>query len=113
MDYYREFRKETLNVEKTWGLLKTYEGFQHLYLKFMKNTGLACRVLKKFDIYRKNKSRKKITLETIETIIEDNQIETINTIRKELKPVYSLKIKCKIQMQSWILDLVGIIDEGM
>ena len=72
MDYYREWRQETLNVGKIWELFKTHEGYCHMYLKFMKNTRLACRVSKHFDMYRKNKSRKEITLETIEIIIEDD-----------------------------------------
>ena len=78
-------------------------------LKNIKDSSI-CRVFKNFGTYRKNKSSDKIAIETIETIVENDHIETVNTIRREPKPVYSLKIKCKIQMQSWALELVGLPD---
>ena len=47
MDYYGELEKETLNVKETWELFRAYARFQHMYIKFMKRTRLACRVFKK------------------------------------------------------------------
>ena len=93
MDYYRELKKEMLNVEETWELFRLYVGFQHMYIKFMKRTRLACRVFKKLHMNKENKISTEIPVETIVTIIEEDQIETISTIKREPKQVYSLKIK--------------------
>ena len=80
----------------------------------MKRTRLACRVFKKLHMIKENKTSKIIPIETVETIIEENQIEIMNAIRKKPKPkpVYSLKIKCIIQIQNWALALIGLIDTG-
>ena len=32
MDYYREFKKEESDVDKTWKLFEKHEGFQQIYL---------------------------------------------------------------------------------
>ena len=50
MDYYKELKKEMLNTDTTWELFQPYEGFQHMYLKFMRKTRLACRVFKKLHM---------------------------------------------------------------
>ena len=48
-----------------------------------------CGVFKKLKAYKK----KAPEIEAAETIVEpDNRIEVINTIRKELRPIYSLKL---------------------
>ena len=59
-----------------------------------------------------NKINKETPIETVETIIEEDQIETLSTLRREPKQVYSLKIKCKIQIQNWALEIIGLIDIG-
>ena len=94
MDSYGEFKKEVLKVDSMWELFKPYEGFQKLYIKFMYQTRLICRVLKKLRIYK----RKTIPLvKAVETILEPNErIEVINTIRKYLRLIHSIKIKCKL-----------------
>ena len=70
---------------------------------------LLCRVLKKLKAYK----RKALEIEAVETIVEpNNRIEVLNTIRKELRPIYSLKVKCKFQIQYRVLDIVGLIDIG-
>ena len=78
MDYYREFKKEVLDVDRTWELFKKQEGFQCIYSKFMTRTRLVCRVLKKLHTYKRNRE----TIEVIETIIEDDQLEIVNTIKR-------------------------------
>ena len=58
---------------------------------------------------------KKHQLEAVEIIPEDlpkNNIQTINTISTCSKPIYSLKIKCKIQINDWTLNLLELIDIG-
>ena len=112
MDYYGELKKEMLNIEETWELFRLYVGFQHMYIKFMKRTRLACRVFKKFHLNKENKISKETPIETVETIIEEDQIETISTLRREPKLVYSLKRKCKIQIQNWALEIIGLINTG-
>ena len=70
---------------------------------------LLCRVLKKLKAYK----RKALEIEAAKTIVEpDNRIEVVNTIRKELRPIYNLKFKCKFQIQYWVLDIVELIDIG-
>ena len=64
-----------------------------MYIKFMKRTRLACRVFKKLHMNKENKLSKEALIEIVETIIEEDQIETISTLRREPKQVYSLKIK--------------------
>ena len=61
----------------------------------MYRTRLTCRVLKKLKTYKKVVP----VIEVVETIIEEDRIEVVNTIKKESKQVYSLKIRCKIQIQ--------------
>ena len=51
-------------------------------------------------------------VETVKTIIEEDRVEVVNTIKKELKPVYSIKFRCKIQIQNWAFDVIGLIDTG-
>ena len=48
----------------------------------------------------------------METIIEDDQLEIVNTIKRQPKLPYSLKVKCKIQIQNWALKIIGLIDTG-
>ena len=109
MDAYRELKKEIIYFPTTWELLKPYRGFPRLYLKLMYRIRLIYRVFKKLKAYK----RKALKMEAIETIVEpDNRIEVLNTIRKELRLISSLKIKCKFQIQYWVLDIVGLIDTG-
>ena len=109
MDVYRDLKKEIILFPATWELLKPYKGFPRLYLKFMYRIKLLCRVLKKLKTYK----RKAPEMEAVETIVEsDNRIEVVNTIRKELRPIYSLKIKCKFQIHDWALDIVELTDIG-
>ena len=109
MDAYWELKKEIIHFPTTTELLKPYRGFPRLYLKFMYRTRLLCRVLKKLKAYK----RKAPEIEAVETIVEPyNRIEVVNTIRKELRPIYSIKIKCKFQIEYWVLDIVGLIDIG-
>ena len=57
---------------------------------------LLYRVLRKLKVYK----RKVPEIEAVETIVEpDNRIEVVNTISSELRPIYSIKIKCKFQIQ--------------
>ena len=99
-----------IKVDETWELFRSYVGFQHMYNKFLKRTRLACRVFKRLPMNKDNKKNKETPIETVETIIEEDQIETISTLRREPKLVYSLKIKCKIQIQNWALEIIGLID---
>ena len=78
----------------------------------MKRTRLACRVFKRLHMNKENKISKETPIETVETIIEEYQIETISTLKREPKQVYSFKIKCKIQIQKWALEIIGLIDTG-
>ena len=96
MDSYKAFKKKVLNVESTWKLFESFKGFQQLYIRYMYRTRLICRVTKKLRTYK----RKTIPLvETIETIFEsDKRIEVINIIGKSIRPIYSLKIKYKIEI---------------
>ena len=112
MDYYRKLKTEMINIDETWDLFKSYGGFQYLYIKFMKRTRLVCRVFKRLHMNKDNNINKETPIETVETIIEENHIETISTLRREPKQVYSLNIKCKIQIQNWALQIVGLIDTG-
>ena len=100
MDYYKKLKTKMIKVDETWKSFKSYKGFQQMYIKFMKRTRLACRVFKKLHMNKGNKITKETPIETIETIIEEDQIETISTLRREPKQVYNLKIKCKIQIQN-------------
>ena len=76
----------------------------------MYRTRLIYRVLKKLRAYKRKTTP---LVETVETILElDNGIEVINTIGKNIRPIYSLKIKCKIQINDWALNVVGLIDDG-
>ena len=74
----------------------------------MYRTRLICRVIKKLRTYK----RKTIPLvETIETIFEsDKRIEAINIIGKNIRPIYSLKIKYKIEINDQALNILGLID---
>ena len=110
MDYYKKLKTEMLNVDEIWELFRSYKGFQQMYIKFMKRTRLTCRVFKKLHMNKGNKITKETPIETIETVVEEDQIETISTHRREPKQVYSLKIKCKIQIQNWALEIIGLID---
>ena len=83
-----------------------------MYIKFMKRTRLACRVFKWLHMNKENKLSKETPMETVETIIEEDQIEMLSTLRREPKQVYSLKIQCKIQIQNWALEIIGLIDTG-
>ena len=78
----------------------------------MRKTRLACSVFKKLHINKENKSNEEILIETIEIIIEEDQIKTISINMKEPKQVYSLKIKRKVQIERWALELIGLIDTG-
>ena len=106
MDYYREFKKEVSNIDRTWKLSEKHEGFQHIYFKFMNRTRLTYRVLKKLHKYKRNRE----IIEAIETIIEDVQLEIVRTIKRQLNLPYSLKVKCKIQIQNWALEIIRLID---
>ena len=107
MDYHREFKKEVVDVARTCELFNSHKTFQILYIKFTYRTRLTYRVLKKLRTYKKVP-----IIEAVETIIEEDRIEVVNTIKKELKPVYSIKIRCKIQIHDWALDIIGFIDTG-
>ena len=96
MDYYREFKKDVAKVARSWELFNSWKTFQNLYIKFMYRTRLTCRVLKKLKTYKRV-----LIVEAVETIIEEDRIEIVSTLKKELKPVYSIKIKYKIQIQNW------------
>ena len=96
MDNYRAFKKEVAMVEESWKMSEGFEGFWNFYVRSLYRKRLSYRVLTKFRIYKRQAT---LILEAIETIIEpENSIETINTIRKNPKPLYSLKIKCKFQI---------------
>ena len=99
-----------LNADETWGSFRSYKGFHQMYIKFMKRTRLTCRVFKKLHMNKQNKKTKETPIETIETVVEEDQIETISTLRREPRQVYSLKLKCKIQIQNWALEIIGLID---
>ena len=43
-------------------------------------------------------------------IIEDDQLEIVNTIKRQPKLPYSLKVKCKIQIQNLAFKIMGLID---
>ena len=95
---YREFRKEVIESAAKWELFKPYKGFTKLYLKFMHRTRLSCKVLKTLRAYK----REVPIIEVVETIIEpepDNRIKVVNTMQKDQSPIYSLKFKCKFQIQ--------------
>ena len=110
MDNYRTFRTEALDVERTWSLTETFignDGFRKFYTKNLFKIKLACRVLHKLRTYKRPQ------VEAIEIRPEDLpelNIQRLNTINTCLKPVYSLKIKCKIQINDWTLDTLGLID---
>ena len=71
----------------------------------MYRTRLSCRVLKKLRAYKRDVPM----IEAVESTIEpDNRIEVVNTIKKEPKPIYSIKI----QIQEWILDITELINTG-
>ena len=98
MDSYKAFKTEALNIERTWQLCAAFEnceGFRKIYIKKLLKIRLACRVLHKMRTYKKHQ------LEAVEIIPEDlpkNNIQTINTISTYPKPIFSLKIKRKIQI---------------
>ena len=52
-----------------------------MYIKFMKRTRLACRAFKKLHMNKENKLSKETPVETVETISEEDQIETIRHLR--------------------------------
>ena len=55
----------------------------------MYRTRLSCRVSKKLRTYKRDAPMMK----TVETTIElDNRIDEVNTIKKEPKPIYSIKL---------------------
>ena len=110
MDSYKGFKKEVLNVESTWKLFESYKCFKQLYIRYMYRTRLICRVTKKLRTYKRKTTP---LVETIKTILEPNKrIEVINIIGKNIRPIYSLKIKCKIEINDWALNIVGLIDTG-
>ena len=112
MDSYRAFKTEALDIERMWRITDTFigcDGFRKFYTRNLFKIPLACRVLHKLRTYKKPQ------LEAIEIIPEDlpiSDIQTINTISTCSKLIYSLKIKCKIQINDWTLDLLGLIDTG-
>ena len=108
MDYYRKLKIKMINVDETWKLFRSYKAFQYMYIKSMKRIRLACRLFKRLHMNKDNKINKETPIETVETIIEEDQIETLSTLRREPKQVYSLKIQCKIQIQNWALEIIGL-----
>ena len=106
MDSYKAFKAEALDVERIWQITSVFEGcngFRKIYIKKLIRIRLACRVLTKLSTYRKSQ------LEAIKIIPEDlpeNNIHTINTIGTSLKPNFSLKIQCKIQISDWTLKVL-------
>ena len=116
MDSYRVFKREVLEVEKVRKIAKGFKGFKNFYIRTLYKIKLACRVFHKFRTYKRSTTSilEEIETEAIETIVEqlENSIETINTIRENPRPVYSLKIKCKLQIKDWALDILGLIDTG-
>ena len=60
----------------------------------------------------KLKTYKKPQVEAIEIIPDELFIQSLNTISTHPKPILSLKIKCKIQISEWALDILGLIDTG-
>ena len=57
----------------------------------------------------KLKSYKKPQIDAIEIIPDDFVINNIST---RPKPLFSLKIKCKLQINDWTIDILGLIDTG-
>ena len=112
MDSYRAFRTEALDIERVWCLTDTFigrDGFRKFYTKSLFKIRLACRILHKLKTYKKPQ------LEAIEIIPKDlpeSDIQTINTISTYSKPIYSLKIKYKIQINDWTSDLLRLINTG-
>ena len=120
MDSYKAFRIEVLDVKKVWQAIDKFigcDGFRKFCTKKLYKLRLACLVLHKLKTYKKSQTTTLIKTKTyaIETIVveslEDN-IETLNTINAYPKPIYSLKIKCKIQINDWTLDILRLIDTG-
>ena len=106
MDDYRAFRIEVVDIDHTWQLFTPFryaENYKQIYLKKIRRLRLACRVLHKFKIYRRP------LVEAIEIIPDDPLINNVNT---RPKPLFSLKIKCKLQINNWTLDILGLIDTG-
>ena len=69
---------------------------------------LLCRVLRKLRTYKRKTT---LLVEAVKTILEpDEGIEVINTIGKNIRPIYNLKINCKIQINDWALNVVGLIN---
>ena len=60
----------------------------------------------------KLKTYKKPQVEAIGIIPDELSIQSINTINTHPKPIFSLKIKCKIQISESTLDILGLIDTG-
>ena len=116
MDSYKAFRKEVLDIETVWQAVEGYERFKKFYIKALYKVRLACWVLHKFRTYKKPTTPilTEVETEAIETIVDplENGIETINTISTNPRPIYSLKIKCKIQINNWTLDTLGLKDTG-
>ena len=112
MDSYKAFRTEIADIENTWQLFTPFqycEDYKQIHLKKIRRIRLACRVIHKFRTYKQPR------LEAIEIIPEelpDTNTQTINTINTYPKPIFSLKIKCKIQINDWTLDILGLIDTG-
>ena len=117
MDSYRAFKTEVADVENTWQLFAPFkycEEYKQIYLRKIRRIRLACRVLHKLRTY------KKPIIEAIEIIPNENILEespetttqTISTISTYPKRLFSLKIKCKIQINDWTLDILGLINTG-
>ena len=82
---------------------KYAENYKQIYLRKIRRLRLACRVIHKFKTYKKSQ------IEAIEIISDDYLINTVNT---RPKPLFSLKIKCKLQINDWTLNILGLIDTG-
>ena len=112
MDSCKAFKTEVADIESTWQLFIPFQycqDYKNIYLRKIRRIRLSCRVIHKLRTY------KKPILEAIEIISEGlshNTIQIINTINTYQKPIFSLKIKCKIQINDWTLDLLGLIDTG-
>ena len=98
MDSYKAFRIEVADIENIWQLFTPFkygEYNKQIYLRKIRRLRLACWVIHKLKTYKKPQ------VEAVEIIPDEDNIQTINTISTHSKPIFSLKIKCKIQINDW------------
>lgn len=112
MESYRKFRKRAITLDIVWDYTqKEFPTFPSFLLKTINCVRLQCRVIKKFRSYKKPIEKDDLVMvkSLVEAQIEQSRIKRLEnpTIKN---PLYSLKIKCRFQVGTWTLEVIGLID---